>query len=328
MKDLAPEPTTAQANPPVQPMESNLLPSDVVRASATPNLPPPTRRLTEVAKLIDVTKCIGCKACQSACIQWNDTHPEIEENVGVYENPHDLTPEMFTLMRFTEYDNPQTGEFEWLIRKDGCMHCEDPGCLTACPAPGAIVKYSNGIVDFISDNCIGCGYCVKGCPFDVPRIHKTAHVSKKCTLCSDRVAVGQGPACAKACPTECISFGPKDEMIAKAEGRIEDLKSRGYDNAGLYDPQGVGGTHVMYVLHHADRPSLYAGLPDDPRISPVVQGWKGPAKTVGLAAAGLAAVGAVLHGFLARPNEVSEHEEQEAEELVDHRGRDSDGRQA
>jgi len=248
--------------------------------------------------------------------------------VGVYENPHDLTPEMFTLMRFTEYDNPQTGEFEWLIRKDGCMHCEDPGCLTACPAPGAIVKYSNGIVDFISDNCIGCGYCVKGCPFDVPRIHKTAHVSKKCTLCSDRVAVGQGPACAKACPTECISFGPKDEMIAKAEGRIEDLKSRGYDNAGLYDPQGVGGTHVMYVLHHADRPSLYAGLPDDPRISPVVQGWKGPAKTVGLAAAGLAAVGAVLHGFLARPNEVSEHEEQEAEELVDHRGRDSDGRQA
>ena len=92
----------------------------------------------------------------------------MEENIGVYENPHDLTPDMFTLMRFTEYENPKTNELEWLIRKDGCMHCADPGCLKACPAPGAIVQYSNGIVDFISDNCIGCGYCVTGCPFNIP----------------------------------------------------------------------------------------------------------------------------------------------------------------
>ncbi len=314
--ERAPQPMTAAANPPVQPLASNLLASDVVKASATPSLPPPERQLTQVAKLIDVSKCIGCKACQTACIEWNDTHPEIEENVGVYENPHDLTPDMFTLMRYTEYENPDSGDLEWLIRKDGCMHCADPGCLKACPAPGAIVQYSNGIVDFISDNCIGCGYCVTGCPFNIPRIHKTAHVSKKCTLCSDRVAVGQGPACAKACPTECISFGPKEDMIAKAEGRIEDLKSRGYNNAGLYDPQGVGGTHVMYVLHHADKPSLYAGLPDDPQISPAVEAWKGPAKTVGLLAAGAAVAGAALHGLFARANKVSAQEEQEAEALV------------
>ena len=81
---------------------------------------------------------------------------------------------MFTLMRFTEYENEETGNLEWLIRKDGCMHCEDPGCLKACPAPGAIVQYSNGIVDFIHENCIGCGYCVSGCPFDIPRISKSA----------------------------------------------------------------------------------------------------------------------------------------------------------
>lgn len=196
------------------------------------------------------------------------------------------------------------------------MHCADPGCLKACPAPGAIVQYSNGIVDFISDNCIGCGYCVTGCPFNIPRIHKTAHVSKKCTLCSDRVAVGQGPACAKACPTECISFGPKEDMVALAEERVEDLKSRGYDNAGLYDPQGVGGTHVMYVLHHADKPSLYAGLPDDPKISPTVEAWKGHGKTVGLLAAGAAVAGVALHGLFARANKVSAQEEQEAEALV------------
>ena len=314
--ERAPQPMTAVANPPVQPLASNLLASDVVKASATPSLPLPERQLTQVAKLIDVSKCIGCKACQTACIEWNDTHPDIEENVGVYENPHDLTPDMFTLMRYTEYENPDSGDLEWLIRKDGCMHCADPGCLKACPAPGAIVQYSNGIVDFISDNCIGCGYCVTGCPFNIPRIHKTAHVSKKCTLCSDRVAVGQGPACAKACPTECISFGPKEDMIAKAEGRIEDLKSRGYNNAGLYDPQGVGGTHVTYVLMHADDHSLYSGLPDDPQISPAVEAWKGPAKTVGLLAAGAAVAGAALHGLFARANKVSAQEEQEAEALV------------
>ena len=77
---------------------------------------------------------------------------------------------MFTVMRFTEWVNPETKNLEWLIRKDGCMHCADPGCLKACPAPGAIVQYSNGIVDFVHENCIGCGYCVKGCPFNIPRI--------------------------------------------------------------------------------------------------------------------------------------------------------------
>ncbi|WP_374425746.1 formate dehydrogenase subunit beta [Paracoccus sp. (in: a-proteobacteria)] len=310
-------PRTAVSNPPIQPMKANLGPGDVVRASAMPDLPAPERELTPVAKLIDVSKCIGCKACQSACAEWNDTHPEIGENVGSYQNPADLSDQMFTLMRFNEYENPETGEFEWLIRKDGCMHCADPGCLKACPAPGAIVQYSNGIVDFISDNCIGCGYCVTGCPFDIPRISKTAHVSKKCTLCSDRVAVGQGPACAKACPTEAIVFGTKDDMVAHAETRVEDLKSRGYGNAGIYDPQGVGGTHVFYVLPHADKPQLYSNLPADPKISGVVEGWKGPAKTIGLAAIGVAAIGSVLHGLFARPNTVSAEDDHEAEELVE-----------
>ncbi len=166
------------------------------------------------------------------------------------------------------------------------MHCADPGCLKACPAPGAIVQYSNGIVDFVHENCIGCGYCVKGCPFNIPRISKVDNKAYKCTLCSDRVAVGQGPACAKACPTQAIVFGTKDEMKKHAEGRITDLKSRGYKNAGLYDPPGVGGTHVMYVLHHADKPEIYAGLPKNPRISPLVEVWKGVTKYAGLAAIG------------------------------------------
>jgi formate dehydrogenase iron-sulfur subunit len=291
-------------------------PFDVIRRSATVTTTPPPNRGLEVVKLIDTSKCIGCKACQSACLEWNDMREPVGINVGVYDNPHDLTPQMFTLMRFTEWENPKTGNLEWLIRKDGCMHCEDPGCLKACPAPGAIVQYANGIVDMIKENCIGCGYCVKGCPFNIPRISQVDHKAYKCTLCSDRVAVGQQPACAKACPTHCITFGTKEEMVSLSEKRIKDLKSRGFDQAGLYNPPGVSGTHVMYVLHHADKPSLYAGLPDNPRISPIVELWKGVSKYAGMAIIGFTAVAGVVHHLLQGANRVSEEDEESADKLA------------
>ncbi|MCA0418847.1 MAG: formate dehydrogenase subunit beta, partial [Proteobacteria bacterium] len=217
----------------------------------------------------------------------------------------------------TEWENPDSGNLEWLIRKDGCMHCADPGCLKACPSPGAIVQYNNGIVDFVSENCIGCGYCVKGCPFNIPRISQADHKAYKCTLCSDRVSVGQAPACAKACPTGAIVFGTKKAMLDHAQGRITDLKSRGFKNAGIYDPPGVGGTHVMYVLHHADKPQLYANLPNNPRISQVVELWKGLTKYAGMAAVGFAAAFAFVHATIARRNDVSRAEDREAEHLID-----------
>lgn len=288
---------------------------DLKRRSATTSTPPSVRSTIEVAKLIDTSKCIGCKACQSACMEWNDLRQEVGVNEGVYDNPHDLTPQSWTLMRFTEWDNPQTGDLEWLIRKDGCMHCDDPGCLKACPSPGAIVQYSNGIVDFVSENCIGCGYCVKGCPFNIPRISRDDGKAYKCSLCSDRVAVGQAPACAKACPTQAIVFGSKADMLNHAAGRVAELQSRGYKNAGLYDPPGVGGTHVMYVLNHADQPQIYADLPKDPKISGVVEVWKGVTKYAGLATLGLMAVFGFMHHVVAGPNEVSEEDEDNARRL-------------
>ena len=297
---------------------ATLSPQDLIRRSAS-SVAPPANKLPEVAKMIDVSKCIGCKACQVACLEWNDKREEVGVNVGVYDNPHDLTPNTYTLMRFTEWVNPETQNLEWLIRKDGCMHCADPGCLKACPSPGAIVQYSNGIVDFVKENCIGCGYCVKGCPFNIPRISQVDQKAYKCTLCSDRVAVGQGPACAKACPTRAITFGTKEQMLKDAEARITDLKSRGYKNAGIYDPPGVGGTHVIYVLHHADRPELYAGLPRDPKISPVVQLWKGLTKYAGLAAIGAFAVVGVLHHLVNGANRVSSQDEENAKRLKEGR---------
>jgi len=306
---------TIKVNPPVQATPAGYGEQDLMRRSAS-SVPEPGRKLEPVAKLIDVSKCIGCKACQSACLEWNNLREEVGVNTGVYDNPHDLTPATWTLMRFTEWVNPATDNLEWLIRKDGCMHCADPGCLKACPAPGAIVQYTNGIVDFDHDKCIGCGYCVKGCPFNIPRISNVTHKAYKCSLCSDRVAVGQGPACAKACPTKAIVFGTKAQMKAHADKRIADLKSRGFDKAGLYDPPGVDGTHVMYVLHHNDKPSIYAGLPDNPRISPIVEAWKGMAKYAGFAIMGLTAAFGLVHHVIAGPNRVTEHDEEEASRLT------------
>ncbi|AAU92707.1 MULTISPECIES: formate dehydrogenase subunit beta [Methylococcus] len=282
---------------------------DIVRRSATTTPSPQQRQTTEVAKLIDVTKCIGCKACQSACQEWNDLREEVGINEGSYQNPHDLTANSWTLMRFTETE--ENGTLEWLIRKDGCMHCADPGCLKACPSPGAIIQYSNGIVDFHEENCIGCGYCIAGCPFDIPRLSPKDGKAYKCTLCSDRVSVGLEPACIKSCPTQALVFGSKEDMIEHANERIADLKERGFENAGLYDPPGVGGTHVMYVLHHADKPQLYDGLPQSPRISGLVGLWKGIFKPLATAALALTALAGFFHYVTVGPNETGEDEEEE-----------------
>ncbi|MDH0744959.1 formate dehydrogenase subunit beta [Pseudomonas sp. GD03842] len=267
---------------------------DIIARSATTTVPSSVRQMDEVAKLIDTTKCIGCKACQVACSEWNELRDEVGHNHGTYDNPQDLSAETWTLMRFTEHETADD-TLEWLIRKDGCMHCAEPGCLKACPSPGAIIQHANGIVDFNQDHCIGCGYCITGCPFNIPRISQKDHKAYKCTLCSDRVAVGLEPACVKTCPTGAIVFGSKEDMKVHAAERVVDLQSRGFDNAGLYDPPGVGGTHVMYVLHHADDPNRYAGLPQDPQISPLVSLWKGATKPLALLAMGLAVLAGFFH---------------------------------
>jgi formate dehydrogenase iron-sulfur subunit len=289
---------------------SSLQSLDIARRSATTTPTPDARRnIPQVAKLIDVSSCTGCKACQAACMEWNDLRGDVGQNAGVYDNPPDLSSQSWTVMRFSEVEIT-SGKLEWLIRKDGCMHCADPGCLKACPAPGAIVQYANGIVDFISEHCISCGYCVKGCPFNVPRISARDDKAYKCSLCADRVAVGQEPACAKTCPTGAIRFGSKEDMLEYGAARVAELKGRGYEQAAVYDPSGVGGTHVMYVLQHGDRPELYEDLPSSPAISPLVQIWKGWAKPVALAAMVGAALAGFFHHMKQGPLEVPESDEE------------------
>ena len=248
------------------------------------------RELPVVSKYIDTSTCIGCKACEVACQEWNDLPAVHTQQTGTYQTMPGLSPEFWNLIRFQEQE--YEGGLAWLMRKDQCMHCEDPGCLAACPAPGAIVQYENGIVDVNPDQCIGCGYCEKGCPFDVPKFSAKTSKMAKCTLCVDRVDVGLEPACIKACPTGCLQFGAKTDMVAMAQARAQQLKANGFAQAAVYDPPGVGGTGVVTVLAHGDHPEWY-GLPADPHVPITVRFWKSILRPLGF----LAIFGAVLGTF-------------------------------
>ncbi len=251
---------------------------DIVRISATPAPAPGIRLLPTATKIVDTSTCIGCKACEVACQEWNDLPPETTVQMGTYQTLPDMTAGFWNLIRFNEHE--ENGALNWLMRKDQCMHCAEPGCLIACPAPGAIVQYANGIVDFQQDQCIGCGYCMTGCPFNVPKFSPTNKRVFKCTMCVDRVSVGLQPACVKACPTSCLQFGTKEQMLQIADKRVDQLRANGFRQAAVYDPPGVGGTSVVTVLAFGDRPELY-GLPRNPTIPLAVRLWKGPLKTLG-----------------------------------------------
>jgi formate dehydrogenase iron-sulfur subunit len=242
----------------------------VRRRSATPSSDTNIRRDhsikgTEVSKLVDIDLCIGCKACEVACKEWNDLETEETHNFGGYQSHEDLTPATWDLMRFNEVEL-NDNDIAWLIRKDSCLHCEDPGCLLACPAPGAIVQYENGIVDFDQEKCIGCQYCISGCPFDIPRFDSETKKVYKCTMCVDRISNGLEPACVKSCPTGSIRFGTKEDMVHYGEEKVAKLKDRGFDDALLYDPEGVKGVHMMYVVPRGEMLDEY-GLPEDPKVS-------------------------------------------------------------
>jgi formate dehydrogenase beta subunit/formate dehydrogenase gamma subunit len=291
---------------------------EVRRVSATDDRTT-VREADAVAMLIDTTTCIGCKACEVACVEWNDLKIEPETGSRLlqsFQTMPDMTPAFWNLIRFDEIpvgpdkrpiEAAADGALQMLMRKDMCMHCAEPGCLVACPAEGAIVQFANGIVDFQSEHCIGCGYCMTGCPFNIPKFDPQTKRVHKCTMCSDRVSNGLGPACVKACPTGCLEFGTKKDMLSRAEKRAAQVKADGFEHAGVYDPPGVGGTGVVYVLHHRDRPELYGGLPKEPKIDPQIRLWKGPLKVVGAAAFGVSLVGAALHYLVAGPRREKVH---------------------
>jgi formate dehydrogenase iron-sulfur subunit len=270
-----------------------------------------TQREFQVCKLVDTTTCIGCKACEIACQEWNDLPFAATAFDNTYQTMPSTAWNFWNLIKFNEHPK-EDGTMMWLMRKDQCMHCAEPGCLAACPADGAIVQYTNGIVDFQQDKCIGCGYCITGCPFDVPKLNPATKKVHKCTLCADRVSQSLEPACIKACPTGCLHFGSMDDMKDLAEKRAHQLRvNSGFEKAGVYDPPGVGGTGVIYVLHDATNPEAYGGLPANPSVPWAVRLWKTPLKWLGNFAMLGGLIGVTLHYLRFGPKTVPDSKAEE-----------------
>src|SRR5207244_4239373 len=156
-----------------------------------------------LAMFTDVSLCIGSRACQVACKQWNQLAPEEPEWTGTYQNHHHFTDKSYRLVRFFEETDDKGQIKQWHMMSDVCKHCAQAGCLEACPT-GAIYRTEYGTVNINQDICNGCRYCVSACPFGVVAFNHDTGTATKCTFCNDRLHNGLGPACAKACPTLSI----------------------------------------------------------------------------------------------------------------------------
>jgi formate dehydrogenase iron-sulfur subunit len=224
------------------------------------------------AFLTDATVCIGCKACEVACKEWNHLPADGFSFTGnSYDNTGSLGASTWRHVLFLEQpvaSGPQTtgteDPFRWIFLSDVCKHCGNAGCLEACPT-GAIVRTEVGSVYVQPDVCNGCGYCVVSCPFGVIDKNHQEGTAFKCTFCYDRQREGLIPACAKACPTESIRFGELDDLRQQGQLRVQQLRQRGYSDARLYNPTetSVCGTHAMFVI--LGDPEAY-NLPPAPAV--------------------------------------------------------------
>ncbi len=215
----------------------------------------------------DVTLCIGCKACEVACKQWNQLPSDGFAFSGTsYDNTNRLSSTTWRHVAFVEQmDRENPAESRWMMLSDVCKHCTNAGCLEACPT-GAIIRNEFDDVFVQPDVCNGCGYCVPSCPFGVVAVQQKSGVAQKCTLCYDRQKDGFEPACAKSCPTDSISFGPVDELRAKAEARVAALREQGHGEVRLYGVDGeetreVGALNAFFLI--PDRPEVF-NLPPKP----------------------------------------------------------------
>jgi formate dehydrogenase iron-sulfur subunit len=217
----------------------------------------------------DTTLCIGCKACEVACKQWNQLPADGYNWTGKsYDNTLHLSATTWRHVAFVEHTRSSDGSgksVSWLMMSDVCNHCTHAGCMEACPT-GALIRNEFGDVYLQPDICNGCGYCVPSCPFGVVEQNLDDGRAFKCTLCYDRQKDGIEPACAKACPTNSITFGDVDELKEKARRRVETLHARGETAAYLYgvdEDTSVGDLNAFFLL--MDRPSVY-NLPEHPKL--------------------------------------------------------------
>jgi formate dehydrogenase iron-sulfur subunit len=251
------------------------------------------------AFLTDSTVCIGCKACEVACKEWNGVPDDGFRLSGhSYDNTVGLGHSSWRHVKFIERwaGEPapadagyRSNAFRWDFSSDVCKHSQHAGCLEACPT-GSIVRTEFGGVFIQPDVCNGCGYCVVACPFGVVDRRPGDGRAFKCTFCYDRQKAGLAPACATACPTESIRFGEIEEMRAIAVQRLEELRARGIEDATLYDAResSVGGTHAMFIFRGEPHEYNLPAAPEVPTVH-LETGWRSAAVAAGLMALGTAA---------------------------------------
>jgi formate dehydrogenase iron-sulfur subunit len=247
----------------------------------------------------DTSLCIGCKACEVACKEWNEVPEDGLDFLGLsMDNTGGLGADTWRHVAFVEQQVQVQDAAEglrWLMSSDVCKHCTHAACLEVCPT-GSLFRTEFGTVVVQEDICNGCGYCVPACPFGVLDKREEDGRVWKCTLCYDRLDDGLEPACAKACPTNSIQFGPLDELRAHAERRVDSLRDRGESQARLYlegPDDGIGGAGAFFLL--LDEPEVY-GLPPDPvdTTRDLGETWRATAGAAVALAAGIA--GALLWG--------------------------------
>ena len=247
-----------------------------------------------LAMFTDTSLCIGCRACQVACKQWNKPDVDKTVNQGTYENPRELTSNLYNRIRFIE--KADGGNVTWRFLNERCLHCGDAGCMKVCPSPGALYRTREGFVGFNAEKCISCKYCVSACPFGVPRYGADEKVSK-CHLCFDRIGAGMVPACAKACPTQTLQYGPRSGLVAKAKA----------SKKTVYGEADLSGLGVLYLLD--DKAESY-GLPASPSIPTAIFLWKDVLKPLGLIGFWGSIVGVLTHYVTFGPRKLEEETSQ------------------
>lgn len=255
--------------------------------------------MTEKIKLVDVSKCTGCRGCQIACKQWNQLPAGATLNSGTYQNPPDLQANTWSIVRFQEIADKDEG-VKWLFRNDSCMHCTEATCQKLCPT-GARVHLDYGAVETDNEKCIGCQSCVVACPFGKPKYSEATNKAYKCNLCPDRVRDGLSPACVKACPTGALKFGDKEAMVKLAYQRVKELGG----DASVYGDKFFGGTHVIYVLE--EKVSLYNALPAKPKVASSVIFWKDMLKPFRTMEAGIGLASLATVSFFKRKEYIDKH---------------------
>ena len=217
------------------------------------------------AFLIDLTKCTGCRGCMVACKQWNQLPAEETDFFSGegYQNPKEMSENTYTVIKYREFE--KNGHPIFSFYKEMCMHCDDPACVSVCPVH-AFHKTPEGPVIYDEKVCIGCRFCMIGCPFEVPKYQwsKKLPVVRKCTGCYSRIKAGLKPACVTACPT-AMEYGPRSQMVQIAEERLKRHPDR-YINT-IYGKDEAGGTSVLYLSSEPYEELRFPSVPERPMPS-------------------------------------------------------------